>query len=108
MPDEDGLSQQVVAALSRVLLAAIEESERYEDDLPHLVACTDLVTGFSTYSGPFDCRAAAERVADHEHRSIGKDETLTFNVAPLYPPLKLMPPANPETGVPEPREEPRP
>jgi len=89
MLDETIASRHLTDALARVLYRAIEESHRYESGLPHVLVCTDRVTGEATFSGPFCSLDAAERVAAHERRSAGADSTLSFRASPLYPPLDL-------------------
>jgi len=83
------LTAREVTALTKVLVNAIEENQRYEDGLPHLLICVDGETRRATYSGPFCSRAEAERVADHERNSARGEPSLTFRTAPLYPPLEL-------------------
>jgi hypothetical protein len=85
----DAESQLVIDALSKILSEAMEESERYERELPHLMICTDLTTGYMTFSGPFSDRGAAQQIALRESHNLGADGPFIFRVAPLYPPLEL-------------------
>lgn len=85
MVDDNVTSRHLADVLAGVLYQAIEESQRYESRLPHVLVCTDLLTGEATFSGPFCSLAAAERVADHERCSAGTDSTLSFQASPLYP-----------------------
>jgi len=89
MPDETNASRHLADVLAGILFQAIEESRRYESALPHVLVCTDRVTGEATYSGPFCSLDAAARVAAHERRSAGADSTLSFQASPLYPPFDL-------------------
>lgn len=75
--------------LERLLRTALEEIDRYEQQLPHLVICADPTLGDATFSGPFASFAQAQRVADYECRSAGPASQMTFHVAPLYPALQL-------------------
>jgi hypothetical protein len=86
---EDDTSRRLAQVLAGVLHKAIEESRRYESGLPHVLVCTDGVTGEATFSGPFPSLVAAERVAEHERRCAGWDSSLMFHVSALYPPLDL-------------------
>jgi len=89
MVDANDTSRHLAAVLAGVVYEAIEEAHRYESGLPHVLVCTDLLTGDATVSGPFHSLDAAERVADHERCSAGADSTLSFHASPLYPPLDL-------------------
>ena len=82
-------SEVVIDALSKILSEAIEESERYEQGLPHLMICSDLATGYMTFSGPFNDRSSAQQVAARESHDLGAESPFVFRIAPLYPPLEL-------------------
>jgi len=75
--------------LAGVVRRAVVDAHCYESRLPHLLVCADPEYGFTSYSGPFRSRLAAEVVAQHERRGSGPDSRLIFYAAPLYPPLDL-------------------
>jgi hypothetical protein len=101
MCEFDEEARLVIDALSKILSEAIDESERYERELPHLMICTDLTSGYMTFAGPFSDRNAAQQVALREAHCLGADVPFIFRVAPLYPPLQLrgsLPPWPTQTG----------
>ena len=111
MCEFDAESQLVIDALSKILSEAIEEIERYERELPHLMICTDLTTGYMTFSGPFRDHGAAQQVALRESYGLGDGAPFLFRVAPLYPPLApagALPPGPTQTGPKERRPRVRP
>lgn len=72
-----------------VLASALHDIERYEEQLPWVLICSDVQSGALSMSGPFATRAESERVLQHETMCAGHDSTLSFAVAPLYPALDL-------------------
>jgi hypothetical protein len=70
--------------------AAQAERQDLENEavLPHLVACTDTVSGHTSYSGPYHSRAAAHAAAEYE-TAVEADahNRLRFSVEPVFPPI---------------------
>lgn len=90
-------ANHVVKELSKVLFEAIDETQQYEQELPHILVCIDHSTGAVTYSGPFRSRDEAQQMATREAAAVGVVTPLAYETAPLYPPHDL---ASPGTSPP--------
>lgn len=86
-PDESPARAAMVdlAELVQSVNRIITGLERYEVELPQVLICTDMMTGEQSFSGPFRSPNEAERLMQHERWSAGRDSSLRFSVAPLYP-----------------------
>lgn len=71
---------------TRAVQAEREDLE-HEAALPHLVACTDIVAGRTSYSGPYPSRAAAQAAADYEAAAEVEGGRLVFTAEPVFPPI---------------------
>lgn len=87
--DPQQITTDMAAASVDLLISALRDFEAYEEELPHVVVCTDVRSGDMSISGPFSTRAAGQRVIEHEKACAGTDSTLTFTLVPLYPALQL-------------------
>jgi len=92
----DGLSVErsaiqhgTVEIVADALVGALLDIEAYEEQLPCILICTDLDSGEQTFSGPFPSRTVGERIVVHEVTAAGRNSSLAFSLAPLYPPLEL-------------------
>lgn len=85
--DEGTVDSEIRQVVTDALLLALTDMERYEDELPQLLVCTDLTTGERTYSGPIPTKERGQLIARHETLAAGADSTLVFSLAPLYPAL---------------------
>lgn len=70
------------------LLARVAEVEVALLDEPHILVCTDAVTGVTTYTGPFaNGYEAIASLEEYEAAQQGDPEcpTVTCTLAPLFP-----------------------
>ena len=64
--------------------------------------CSDLATGYMTFSGLFSDRSSAQQVAARRLDHLGAESPFLFRIAPLYPPLELRGSLAPGRAQPDP------
>jgi hypothetical protein len=76
---------------ARVLIDLVSDQALEEAELPHILICRALDTGYVTYSGPYLTAMDAMVAADYEEGLAANDTEidLEFSVAPIYRALPI-------------------
>ena len=91
---EGEVSPEAVRALSKMLVDRLVAVAVGDLDLAHLVICTHLATGVTSYQGPYRDALAAAAAADRDAACLGGEGgegELRFSIAPLLHPESAQP-----------------
>ena len=82
--DRPGHGGDDFARIRALLIGLLTADTAERVDLPHAVACVDLVSGSTTYTGPYENGLAALCAAERDHQESGeRDDRIVFSVVPL-------------------------